>query len=123
MKILIIEDDHFFQNFYSNKLIEKGYLVEVANNGQEGLEKIKSFSPELILLDIIMPVMDGFQFLELSRQSSPLFKTPIIVFSTLGQEQDVKKAISLGARDYINKSFFDFDAFLQKIVTYLPLKK
>lgn len=123
MRILIIEDDHFFQNFYSNKLMEKGYEVAVANNGQEGLEKIRTFLPELILLDIIMPVMDGFQVLETLKQSPTPFSTPIIIFSTLGQEQDVKKALSLGAKDYINKSFFDFDAFLQKVVIYLPPKK
>lgn len=123
MKILIIEDDHFFQTFYSNKLIEKGYQVAVANNGLEGLKQINSFRPELILLDIIMPVMDGFQVLEAIKKTSPPYTTPVIVFSTLGQESDVKKAITLGAKDYINKSFFDFDAFLNKIVTYLPIKK
>lgn len=123
MRILIIEDDHFFQNFYSNKLIERGYQVEIANNGQEGLVKINSFQPELILLDIIMPVMDGFQVLETIKQLPTPFVIPIIVFSTLGQEADVKKALLLGAKDYINKSFFDFDAFLQKITNYLPIKK
>ena len=123
MKILIIEDDHFFQTFYSNKLKEKGYTVEVANNGQEGLDKILTFTPELILLDIIMPVKDGFQVLEELKNLPIPFTTPVIIFSTLGQESDVKRAMALGAKDYINKSFFDFDAFLNKIFTYLPISK
>lgn len=119
MKIIIIEDDHFFQNFYSIKLKDLGYQVEVANNGQEGIDKVKIYLPDLVLLDLIMPVKDGFQVLTELKSDPVLSKIPIIVFSTLGQETDIKKAISLGARDYINKSFFDFEAFLKRVVTYL----
>ncbi|KKP37470.1 MAG: PAS domain S-box [Candidatus Roizmanbacteria bacterium GW2011_GWA2_32_13] len=120
MKIIIIEDDHFFQNFYSVKLNELGYQVEVANNGQEGIDKIKVLLPNLILLDLIMPVKDGFQVLAELKNDPLLSKIPVIVFSTLGQESDIKKAIELGAKDYINKSFFDFDVFIKRVVTYLP---
>lgn len=120
MKIIIIEDDHFFQNFYSIKLKELGYQVEIANDGQEGMDKIKVFLPDLILLDMIMPVKDGFQVLTELKNDPLLSKIPVVVFSTLGQESDIKKAIELGAKDYINKSFFDFDTFLKRVVTYLP---
>lgn len=120
MKIIIIEDDHFFQNFYSLKLKELGYVVEIANNGQEGIDKIKVFLPDLILLDLIMPVKDGFQVLTELKNDPLLSKLPVVVFSTLGQESDIKKAIALGAKDYINKSFFDFDVFIKRVVTYLP---
>ena len=120
MKIIIIEDDHFFQNFYSIKLKEQGYEVEIASDGQEGIDKIKTFMPDQILLDLIMPVKDGFKVLEELKADQSLSKFPVIVFSTLGQESDIKKAISLGARAYINKSFFDFDKFLKTVVSYLP---
>jgi twitching motility two-component system response regulator PilH len=120
MKILIIEDDHFFVNFYSIKLKELGYQIESAVNGQEGLDKTRLFQPDLILLDMIMPVMDGFEFLDQYKKDPEVNHIPVIVFSTLGQETDVKKALAQGARDYINKSFFDFDSFLKRIVTYLP---
>lgn len=123
MKIIIIEDDHFFQNFYSIKLKELGYVVEIANDGQEGIDKIKTFLPDLILLDLIMPVKDGFQVLAELKNDPLLSKIPVIVFSTLGQESDIKKAIELGAKDYINKSFFDFDVFIKRVVTYLPPTK
>ncbi|HEX7542566.1 MAG TPA: response regulator [Patescibacteria group bacterium] len=123
MKIIIIEDDHFFQNFYSIKLKEMSYLVEIANDGQEGIDKIKTFLPDLILLDLIMPVKDGFQVLAELKNDPLLSKIPVIVFSTLGQESDIKKAIELGAKDYINKSFFDFDVFIKRVVTYLPPTK
>ena len=120
MKIIVIEDDNFFQNFYSLKLKELGYQVDIAVDGQDALTKIKASTPNLILLDLIMPVMDGFQFLEEIKKDPLLNKIPIIVFSTLGQESDVKKAMSLGAVDYINKSFFDFSTFINRVVKYLP---
>lgn len=115
MKILVIEDDNFFQHFYKTKLTESGYEVELAGNGQEGLDKIVTLSPQLILLDLIMPIMDGFQFLEEIQKNETLKKIPVMVFSTLGQEKDIEKATSLGAKDYINKSYFDLPTLLSKI--------
>lgn len=119
MKILIVEDDNFFQNFYANKLKEKGYEIFVAVDGMDALTKIKEIKPDLILLDIIMPKKDGFQVLEELGHDAKLRTIPVLVFSTLGQNEDVAKAKALGAKDYINKSFFDFDQLHQKIITYL----
>jgi len=122
MKILIVEDDHFFQHFYTTKLKEFGYELAIAQDGIEALAKIKEFQPDLILLDIIMPNKDGFQVLdEVGKEY--LSKVPVLVFSTLGQESDVQKALSMGARDFVNKSFFDFDLFLKKVFSYLPQKQ
>jgi CheY-like chemotaxis protein len=115
MLILVIEDDVFFQKFYSLKLQEQGFQVDIAGNGEEGLEKIKTEKPDLIILDIIMPIMDGFEVLETLSNDQELKKIPVLVFSTLGQEKDVQKAIKLGARDYINKSYFDLKTLLTKI--------
>ncbi|MDO8609910.1 MAG: response regulator [bacterium] len=122
MKILIVEDDNFFRNFYTSKLKEKGYEVDSASDGIEGLEKIKIWLPDLILLDIIMPKMDGFELLTRMRNENISMNIPVIVFSTLGQEVDVEKAKMLGAKDYINKSYFDFENMLQKIKSFLPTK-
>lgn len=115
MKLLIVEDDVFFQKFYKNQLVEQGFEVDVAMNGQEGLEKIKSFQPNVILLDIIMPVKDGFEVLEAMGQDGSIKNIAVLVFSTLGQEKDVQRAMELGAKGYINKSFFDFNALVVKI--------
>jgi len=115
MKIAVVEDDVFFQKFYSTRLIEKGYEVVVASDGDEGLEKIKSERPNAILLDMIMPKKNGFELLEDLQKDPELSKIPVLVFSTLGQEEDVKRALSLGAKDYINKSFFDFSNLISKI--------
>ena len=103
MKILIIEDDKFFQKFYSTKLSEQKVEVEVASDGEEGLMKMKEFNPDLVLLDLIMPKMDGFAVLNQRMQDEILKKIPVIIFSTLGQEKDVKQAQKLGANGYINK--------------------
>lgn len=115
MKILIIEDDKFFQKFYSTKLQENKTEVEVAVDGEEGLLKMRSVKPDLVLLDLIMPKMDGFAVLAARSQDENLKKIPVIVFSTLGQEKDVENAKKLGANGYINKDFFDFKVMVEKI--------
>lgn len=115
MKILIIEDDKFFQKFYSTKLQEQKQEVEVASDGEEGLMKMRSFNPDLVLLDLIMPKTDGFAVLTARSHDENLKKIPVIVFSTLGQEKDVQNAQSLGANGYINKGFFDFKTMVATI--------
>ena len=115
MKILIIEDDKFFQNFYSTKLKEQKVEVEVASDGEEGLIKMRDFKPDLVLLDLIMPRMDGFAVLTARSQDEILKKIPVIVLSTLEQEKDVQNAQQLGANGYINKGFFDFNSIIATI--------
>jgi CheY-like chemotaxis protein len=115
MKILLIEDDKFFQKFYSNKLVENKVEVEVAGDGEEGLEKMRSVSPDLVLLDLIMPKMDGFAVLSVRSQDASLKQIPVIVLSTLGQEKDVQNAQALGANGYINKGSFDFKIMVETI--------
>jgi len=115
MKILIIEDDEFFQKFYSTKLQENKVEVEIASDGEEGLVKMKNTIPDLVLLDLIMPKMDGFAVLTQRSQDEILKKIPVIVFSTLGQEKDVQNAQQLGANGYINKGSFDFNSMVETI--------
>lgn len=115
MKILLIEDDAFFREFYSSKLKEQNVEVAVAPDGEEGITLINSFRPDLILLDLIMPKKDGFDVLEAMRQEQLIDKIPVLIFSTLAQEKDIQKAMSLGARGHVNKSFFDFDKLFARI--------
>lgn len=119
MKILTIDDDRFFQKFYQTKLTEHGFEVVVAKDGEEGIALARQLHPDLILLDIIMPKKDGFEVLAELSKDETLKKIPVIVFSTLGQEQEVERAKKLGARDYINKGFYDLPALLQKISSYV----
>lgn len=116
MKILLVEDDNFYREFYSNKLKEKGLDVVTAPDGEEAIKKFQTYTPDLILLDIIMPKKDGFDVLTEMGKLDLLPKIPVLVFSTLGQEKDVEKARLLGARGYVNKSFFDFDKLYSRIL-------
>lgn len=115
MKIILAEDDRFFQKFYSTKLREAGYEVDVASDGSEALVRLAKNNYDLILLDLIMPNTDGFEVLHKKSSIEKIKKIPVIVFSTLGQKQDVDKALQLGANDYMNKTFYNFDALLKKI--------
>ena len=123
MNILIVEDDVFFQKFYSQKLQEVGFAVSIATDGNDALLKARGVKPDLIILDIIMPNKDGFEFLEDVAKDEGLKKIPILVFSTLGQEQDVQKALSLGAVGYVNKTFFDFGNLKSKIEAAIQSKR
>jgi len=115
VKILIVEDDRFISKMYQTKLELEGYQVEVAENGMEGVEKSKSFLPDVILLDILMPELDGFGVLEAAKKDEMTRNIPIIVMSNLGQEEHVKRALSLGAKNYIVKSQFTPSAVVEKI--------
>ncbi len=115
MKILLVDDDKFFQKFYSTKLSEQKVEVEVASDGEEGLAKMRDFRPDLVLLDLIMPKVDGFSVLATRAQDENLKKIPVIIFSTLGQEKDVQNAQRLGANGYINKGSFDFNSMVATI--------
>jgi len=116
MKIILVEDDKFFRDFYAFKLKERKLDVLVADDGEEGLKKIMETNPDLVLLDLIMPKKDGFEVLEGMGKAGLIPKIPVLVFSTLGQEKDINRAKKLGARDYINKSFFDFEKLYTRIM-------
>lgn len=121
MRILLIEDDPFFQKFYSFKLAESGFTVDVGHDGVEGLIKLHENRPDVILLDLIMPNKDGFEVLSEIGKDPTLKTIPVLVFSTLSQEQDIQRAKALGAIDYVNKSFFDYEKLLAKINSIIPL--
>lgn len=119
MRILLIEDDLFFQKFYARKLTENNFTVDTAVDGNEGILKMQQQKPNIVLLDLIMPNKDGFAVLSFRASDPSLQLIPVIVFSTLGQEQDIHKALQMGASDYVYKSFFDFSMLLNKIHTVI----
>ena len=120
MKLILVEDDTFFQQFYAMKLQKSGYVVDTANDGEEGIAKIRANRPDVVLLDLIMPRKNGFEVLEEMAKDPELKTIPVLVFSTLGQEQDIQKAMQLGAKGYVNKSFFDFEQLLAKVKSMKP---
>ena len=104
-KILIVDDEPFNVDYLEQELEDLNYETIVAANGQEALEKIINESPDLVLLDIMMPIMDGFSVLEKVRKDPSIRNTPIIVISASNDLQSVVKGIQLGAEDYLPKPF------------------
>lgn len=115
MRLLLIEDDVFFRKFYVEKLKISGFEIDEADDGEQGLEKIRAAKPDLIVLDLILPKKDGFEVLKTLQADPNLKKIPVLIFSTLGQDSDIEKAKNLGAVDYVNKSMFDYSQLLSKI--------
>lgn len=113
-KILIAEDDKFLVSAYKVKLIKEGFDVKIAQDGDEAIELVKSFSPDVIILDLVMPKKDGFATLEEIKEKN-LTKAPIIVASNLGQSEDVERAKKLGAVDYVVKSDMKLSDLVLKI--------
>lgn len=105
-KILLVEDDKFLSEMYATKLAESGFNVEAAFDGEDGLTKISSFKPDLVLLDIVLPKKDGFEILKIIRSDASLKDIFVIALTNLGQKEEVEKGLSLGANDYIIKAHF-----------------
>lgn len=91
-------------NMYSEKFQREGYTVETALNGSDGLKQVGPFQPDIILLDIVMPKMDGFAVLKKLKKKIDTKDIPVILLTNLGQEEDVKKGKELGAVDYYIKA-------------------
>ncbi|HAO81463.1 TPA: response regulator [Candidatus Veblenbacteria bacterium] len=103
-KVLIVEDDPTLAEMYGTKFTAEGFDVLHAGDGVEGLEMAKTKKPDAILLDVMMPKMDGFATLKELKADKILKKIPVIMLTNLGQEEDVKKGKDLGAEDYFVKA-------------------
>jgi CheY-like chemotaxis protein len=114
-KILIVEDDNFVAEVYSTKLLEMGHEVKVAQNGEEGLSLIEKEKPDLILLDIIMPVMGGIEMLEELKEKEESANIPVILLTNVGEKDSIQKVRSLGVQDYLIKSHFTPAEVIEKI--------
>lgn len=118
-KILIAEDDRFLRAAYQAKLTKSGFEIQTATDGEEAIEILKTFTPDLILLDLIMPKKNGFAVLEDISKNPSLAKIPVIVSTNLGQKEDRDRALSLGAKEFIVKSDISPDQLIEKIRHYL----
>ncbi|OGI25258.1 MAG: hypothetical protein A3J76_05350 [Candidatus Moranbacteria bacterium RBG_13_45_13] len=114
-KILIVEDDNFVAEVYSTKLVEMGYDVTIAQNGEEGLTELESKKADLILLDIIMPVMGGIKMLEEMKKSEEWGKIPVILLTNVGEKESIQKVRDLGVKNYLIKSHFTPAEVIEKI--------
>jgi len=120
-KILVVDDELDVQSILSFRLEINGYSVIVASDGEEGLEKIKKENPDLVLLDLMLPKMNGFEICRMVKFDDRLKGLPIIILSALDKEEDKKKALDSGADAYFLKPF-DLEGLLTKIKLLLPEK-
>lgn len=116
-KILIVEDEKVLADVLETKLKKEGYQVEVAYDGRAGYEKIINWAPHLILLDIIMPKMNGYEVLE--KMNAEGKKIPVIIISNSGQPVEIEKTTKLGAVDHLIKTQFDTGEVITKVRNYL----
>lgn len=117
--ILLVEDDDFVGRAYRDGLGRAGFFVETAMDGNEAVKKAKSIHPDLIVLDLVMPLKNGFEVLEELRKDQACSAIPIVVVSNLGQETDIEKAMQLGATDYLVKNQFSMKQMIERIQKYL----
>jgi len=117
--ILIIEDDKFLRELIAQKLSKEDYEFSEAIDGEEGMSKVKEEKPDLILLDLILPGIDGFEVLSQIKKDPALSPIPVIILSNLGQKEDVEKGTKLGAVDYLIKAHFTPGEIIEKIKNVL----
>ena len=114
-KIIIIEDEEVLLSLLQKKLIDEGYEVDIAKDGEEGLSKLRKNKVDLILLDIVMPKMGGFEVMESLSQDPELSEIPIIIISNSGQPVELSRAKELGAKDWLIKAEFEPDEVVDKV--------
>lgn len=114
-KILLIEDEELIVKLLEKKLAGIGYDVMLAANGKEGIEIMKKNIPDLVLLDMVMPKMGGFEVLAVVKKDPVLAKIPVIIISNSGQPLELEKAKKMGAADWLVKTEFDPREVAQKV--------
>jgi len=117
--ILLVEDDEFLAELYATKLTLEGYRVILATDGMKGLKLAKEKSPSLILLDILLPKLDGYQVLAELKKDSKAKDIPVVLLTNLSQRNEVKRGLDLGAVDYLIKAHFMPSEVVAKIKKYL----
>lgn len=111
--IVIAEDESPIARLIEFKLKNNGYDVVVTDNGEDVLDAIKHHQPLLVLLDVMMPVMDGFQVLKRMKEDDTLKDIPVIMLTSKGQEKDVVRGLEMGVEEYITKPFKPAEVLLQ----------
>lgn len=118
-KILIVEDDPFLLKMYVKKLQVEGFEVEIAKDGEEGLSKIKSFKPDLVLMDVMLPKLNGLEAIERAKADPEIKNIPILVLSNLSSSADTEAAVKKGAVGFLIKSDYTPSQVVGKVKEYL----
>lgn len=121
-RVLFVDDDTFLRKVYQSELSEHNYEVIVAEDGEEGLRKALTEDPDIVILDMIMPKKNGFEVLTAMQNDIKARDIPVIILSNLGQEDDIKKGLDLGAVDYLVKDEIALDTLVGKISHFINSK-
>lgn len=113
--ILVVEDDQFLRDLIVKKLKEEGFSVKEAVDGEEGLRFVRENRPDCVLLDLILPGIDGFEVLKQVKADTSLSSIPVVILSNLGQKDDIDRGLELGAKDYLIKAHFTPGEIVQKV--------
>lgn len=114
-KVLVVEDDKFLRELLVRKLYSEGFAVESAIDATGAFEVLGRFIPDIILLDLILPGIDGFEILARVKKNNTLVTVPVVILSNLGQKEDIERAMSLGAIDFMVKANFTLDEIVNKV--------
>ncbi len=119
-KILIVEDDPLIVKIYATRLQADGFEVQSGQDGLEGIAKIREFMPDVVLLDVMMPKLDGFGFITEVKKDPTLQAIPIVMYSNIGNEEEIQRAKSLGVAEFLVKANLTPNQVIEKIKQYLP---
>lgn len=117
--ILIIEDDFFIRELYERQFEKEGYAIEVAPDGPEGLLKASQTKPDLILLDIMLPKLNGLDLLRTLKSKPETKDIPVILLTNLGQESVIKEGFKIGAEGYLIKSAYTPSQIIEEVKEFL----
>lgn len=120
-KVLIVDDEPALLDIYSTKLSMEGFQVAVAHDGIEGIQQAVQFKPEIILLDVVMPLKDGFETLQDLKMNTSTKDIPVIILSNLGQDYEVKRGMALGAKYFLTKANLSPQRVVDEIRRALPM--
>ena len=113
--ILLVEDDVFLIDIYSSKIKEAGFEVEVAEDGEAAIKKAKETKPDIVLLDLVLPKADGWEFLKEIKAIPELKDTKIIILSNLGQKDEIEKGLQMGADKYLVKAHYTPSEVIEEV--------
>jgi CheY-like chemotaxis protein len=117
--ILIVDDEPILRQLFQKVMEHEGHTILTAANGREALEVMRNRVPDLIMLDMQMPAMDGYTFLRLIRRHQDWAHVPVVIMSALANETDVRSVAALGVRDYVLKAGFSLPVLRKRLAKYL----
>ncbi len=117
-RLLLSEDNKLLSSALKTNLEAGGFVVSTAFNGQETIDKMKAEKPDILLLDILLPVKNGFEVLEEIKEDNEINAIPVIILTNLGEDENIERAKALGAKEYLVKSNFTMDEVMPVLKKY-----